>query len=188
MKKSMTVVTILIIVGVAIISTGILLKEFLICIVGGIAIAISPIFVEIKKKTSKKSMIDYIEKDERPILSSRKETEDVEEEERWKKLKQFFEKIIIMVIVAAGALGLVIIMLQDYFLNPTYISIESAITEGCTTLHRTGCKVDPSEIIINYDVNGDEIVGGVNDTLSNLLAAYNCTGNCIKKRCACSGY
>ena len=178
---------ILIITGISIAITGILVQEFLICIVGGLLIALSPIFLEIKKKTSGKSIIDYIEKPDRPILSTRKDAGEFEEEERWKKLKQFFEKIIIMVIVAAGALGLVVVMMQNYFLKPTYISTETAITEGCSILHRTGCKANPSDIIINYDVNGDDVIGGVNDTLSNLLEIYNCTGSCIKTRCACTG-
>jgi len=188
MKKSMIIVIILIAVGLAIIISGILLGEFLVCIIGGIVIALSPLALEVKKRKDRKSLMEYMEKDERPILSTRKEVGEIEEEERWKKLKQFFEKITIMVIVAAGALGLVVIMLQNYFLNPTYMSIETAITEGCSILHRSGCKADPSEIIIDYDVNGDDIIGGVNDTLSNLLGIYNCTGSCIKRRCACTGY
>lgn len=186
MKKSMAIVIILVVAGLAVIITGILLEDFLICIIGGVPITLSPLALEIKKRRDRKSLLDYMEKDESPILSTRKKTEDIEEEERWKKMKQFFEKIIIMLIVAAAALGLVIIMIQDYFLKPTYISIETAISEGCSILHRSGCKTDPSEITVQYDVNGDEVIGGTGDNLATLLETYNCTGSCIRTRCACT--
>jgi hypothetical protein len=79
--------------------------------------------------------------------------------------------------------------LIKYLFSPTSISLENAISNGCIILDpRSGCNKNPDNIIVSYDVNSNGVVGDANDTLSNLLVKYNCTGDCIKKRCSCPGY
>jgi hypothetical protein len=185
MKKGTIAIIVIIVLGFAIFLIGILINELIWNIIGGLVVILPPIVLKIKRKRDRKSLIHYIENENRPILSTKKTHKEFEEKEFWKKARQFIEKIIIMSLVAAAAAGLVIIMMQRFVLKPTYLSVETAISEGCAMLNRGGCKMDPSEITVNYDVNGDEITGGVNDTLSGLLELYNCTGDCIKMRCSC---
>ena len=185
MKKDAVVVLITIVIGSVIFAMGILLNDLIWNIIGGLLIVLSPILMNIKRKGDRKSLLDLIEKEDRPILSTRKTRQEFDEEEFWKKTKQYLEKIFILLIIAGLALGLVVIMLQRFILQPSYLSSEAAVNDGCALFNRGGCKGDPSEIIVNFDVNGDQVTGGTNDTLSNLLELYNCTGDCIKRRCGC---
>jgi len=185
MKKDTVAVIAIIVLGFAIFLMGLIINEMVWNIIGGLVIILPPIVLKIKRKRDRKSLIHYIENENRPILSTKKTHQDFEEKEYWKKARQFIEKIIIMSLVAAAAAGLVILMMQRFIFKPTYLSSETAISEGCAILNRGGCKMDPSEITVNYDVNGDEVTGGDNDTLSGLLGLYNCTGDCIKMRCSC---
>jgi multisubunit Na+/H+ antiporter MnhB subunit len=91
-----------------------------------------------------------------------------------------------------GALIIVIIswnFLSNSLFSTTPISVESIINKACAKMDpKTGCKNDPTTIIVPYDANNDGVQGGVNDTLTNLLKKYDCEGDCIKKRCSCPGY
>jgi hypothetical protein len=187
MKKDTIAVIVVIALGIVIFLIGLILNEIIWCIIGGVVAVLPPVALKIERKRERKSLLHLIENENRPILSTKKTQKDFEEKERWKKIRHFIEKIIIMALVAAAAAGLVIIMVQRFISKPTYISVETAIVEGCAIMNRVNCKTDPSLIIVKYDVNDDGITGGENDTLKSLLEMYNCTGNCIKIRCSCIG-
>ena len=76
---------------------------------------------------------------------------------------------------------------SNYLSPSSPLSIENIINSGCMELG-SGCNKDPSEIIVDYDVDGDGIKGGANDTFANLLGKQNCKDDCIKRRCGCAGY
>ena len=187
MSKYIGIVIIIITLGFALFSIGIIVNDLIWNIIGGLLIILPPIAMGIKKR-ERKSLIHYMENQSGPILSTKKTHGDFEENEKWKKLRGVLEKIIMFSIVAAAAMIIVIMMLQGFLSKPSYLTAETVISEGCAILNRGGCDMDPSEITVNYDVNGDEIKGGVNDTLFSLLESYNCTGDCIMRRCACSIY
>ena len=187
MKKDTAIIIVVIALGIAIFLIGLLMNEIVWCTTGGIVAVLPPVVLKIERKRERSSLIHLIENENRPILSTKKSQKDVEEKERWQKIKHFIERIIMMSIIAAAAAGFVLIMVQRFVSEPTYLSAETAISEGCAIMNRVNCKTDPSGITVNYDVNDDDIVGGENDTLSGLLELYNCTGDCIKTRCSCMG-
>jgi hypothetical protein len=188
MKRDTLITIIIIIAGFIIFTIGIVLGDLIWNVIGVMIIVLPPIILNIKKKKDRKSLIHYMEEEDESILSSKKTRVRFEIKEKLKKLRSFFEKAIIMIFIAGIALGLASILMTRYVFKPTHLTSETAIIEACSIYNRGGCKKDPSEIIINYDVNGDGIIGGVNDSLSNLLELYNCTDNCIKRRCGCVGY
>lgn len=188
MKKDTAITIIIILAGFVIFSIGIVSGDFVWSVIGGIIIILPPIILNIKRKREKKSFIHYVETEDKPILSSRKTREEFEIKEYWKRIRKFFEKTFIMIFIAGVALGLASIMMTKYVFEPSHVTLESALINGCAILNSGGCNKDPSEIIVNYDVNGDGIIGGIDDNLSNILERYNCTGVCIKRRCGCIGY
>jgi len=77
-------------------------------------------------------------------------------------------------------------LVTNLFSDKSLLNLQIAINEGCKELDpKTFCKKDPSKIIIPYDVNGDGIVGGVNDSLSAVFEKRGCVGECVKKSCGC---
>ena len=97
--------------------------------------------------------------------------------------------LILTLFVSLVAFALAWNFLIKYLYAPTPLSFESAVSAGCTILDpRSGCNKDPAKIIVPYDVNDNKITGDENDNLANLLAKYNCTDDCIRKRCSCPGY
>ena len=185
MKKDTIIVLVIIALGFSIFLLGITWGEIVWCIIGGLLVILPPVALEIERKRERKSLLRLMENENRPILSTRKNQKDIDEQERWKKIRLFIEKIMIMALVAAAAAGLVVIMVQRFVTQPSYISAETAIVEACSIYSRVNCKTDPSMISVKYDVNGDGIVSGDGDNLESLLELYNCTGNCIKMRCSC---
>ena len=189
MNRDIIITIIIVLAGFVIFTIGIVSGDLIWNIIGGIIIVLPPIILKLKDfKKKRKSLIHYIESEDEPILSSKKTRVSFEIKEKIKKLRKFFEKAIIMIFIAGIAIGLASILMTKYVFKPTYITSEAAVSNGCAILNMGGCKKDPSEIIVNYDVNGDGKIGGVDDNLSNLLEIYNCTGNCIKRRCGCPGY
>jgi len=188
MNKDTTITIIIILVGFIIFTIGIVLGDLSWNVIGGLIIFLPPIILEIKKKRDRKSLIHYMEREDESILSSSKPRIRFEIKETLKKIRRFLEKAIIMVFIAGITLGLATILMTKYVFQPTHITSETAIIDGCSKLNRGRCENDPSNIIVNYDVNGNGITGEVEDNLLNLLKMYNCTGDCIKKRCGCIGY
>lgn len=168
--------------GFALFTLGILAGDLTLCAMGGaIAIFVPLIFKLRQEQSKKKSMLYYVENKNESIFPLKK-TIIRRDESKIKGLMVLFVGLI--------ALGFTSILMKNYIFEPNYFTLQKVVNEGCTQLNmQGGCKTDPSQILVQLDVNKDGTTGGVNDTLANLFEKYyNCTGSCLKKRCGCSGY
>ena len=101
--------------------------------------------------------------------------------------KKHILSVFFYLIIAIAVFFIVWFLVTNYLYTPSPLSTENIINAGCRELNEgTGkCEKDPSTIIVNYDVNGDEVTGGEGDTLVALLKKQNCADECIRKRCGC---
>lgn len=102
------------------------------------------------------------------------------------KVRKSFIGYFIAIVFAILVFSLIYVFLKNYLYTPSSLSLENVINEGCRKLN-TGnglCESNPNNITVDYDVNKDGIVGGVNDTLSNILGT-SCDSLCVKRRCGC---
>ncbi|NIO44873.1 MAG: hypothetical protein GTN36_04970 [Candidatus Aenigmarchaeota archaeon] len=95
--------------------------------------------------------------------------------------------VFISIVCAVMVFVFISFLLNNYLYAPSSLSIENVINAGCRELNKgTGeCEADPSTIIVDHDVDGDGKKGGDGDTLAALLEKQNCTGECLRNRCAC---
>jgi len=148
-------------------------------IISVVMITLPSLFWYFRGRKTEKSVLIFPEEKYESILSSYKPLVK----------KKNIIRIIITIFIASIVLGFSWMWLKNSFSSPSPLSLGGVINSACIELDpRTGCRNDPSKIIVNYDVNRDGKRDGVNDTLSELLAKYNCTGDCIKRRCGCPGY
>jgi hypothetical protein len=170
----------LIVLGFIIFIIGIILGDVRLNAVGFIIIILTVFYVFLKEKeVKKKSILYYIENKDESVLPLSKSNI---------KKKEIKISLFLTLFISIVAFALAWNMLSNYLFAPSPLSIENIINKGCTELVRGTCDKDPSTIVVPYDVNKDGIVGGINDTLSNLLKMSNCTDACIKRRCGCIGY
>ena len=167
-------------VGLIICIIGIILSNLILIVIGPVIAILLFIFPYIKISKEKKKKLFIPEDEYETILSVKSK--------RWKrrsKILGYFMAIIFGLIV----FSIIWFFVGRYLSKPSSIplSMENIINDGCRKLNPgTGhCEKDPSTIIVDYDVNEDGIIGGVDDTLSNLLEKQDCTGDCIKQRCGC---
>jgi hypothetical protein len=166
----------IIIASIAAFVTGIMFNSILLIVPGGVVSIIVFLYFLLKLRKEKESF-DIPEDKYETVLSPIK--------------KPFKIRKSILGYVTVIALGIVVLgisytSMEKYLFKPSSLSIENMINDGCKKLNMDYgvCERDPSNITVNYDVNNDGIVGGVNDTLSNLLGP-SCDTPCIKRRCGC---
>jgi len=149
-------------------------------VISVIMIILPPLYLYLKGKGKEKPVLIYPESKYEPILSSSRPI---------KEKKKNLITLIMTIFISVVVLGFSWMWLKNSLSTPSPLSLGGVINSACIELDpRSGCKKDPSIITVLYDVDEDGIIGGVNDTLSNLLEKYGCTGDCIKRRCGCPGY
>ena len=168
--------------GFVIFTLGILSGDLTLCATGGLIVILIPTILKLKQYQAKKSsVLDYVENKDESILPLRRTILSRENNK---------VKALMMIFIALISLGFTSILMKNYIFEPSYFTLQNAVNDGCKVLNIQGvCKADPSQILVQLDVNKDGAVGGVNDTLANLFEKYyNCTGSCVKTRCGCQGY
>ena len=102
------------------------------------------------------------------------------------KINKSLLSYVLLIVLGLAILIIIYISMKTYLYTPSSLSLENVINEGCRRFNTDNglCQSDPDKIIINYDVNKDGTVGGVNDTLSKVLG-QDCDVTCVKKRCGC---
>jgi len=181
MNKDIIITVILIIIitaGLIVFTIGVISGDSILSVMGGVMVILPPLILKLRGfKRKRKSVIYYMEDRDKTILPLKRTSV---------KKKEFNLRPLILIFIAVIAVGLTMILMRRYVFKPTYITFGAAVNDGCAILNMGGCKKNPSEIIVNYDVNKDGIIGGIGDNLSDLLEGYgNCTGNCIRIRCGC---
>ncbi len=174
MKKNILIAIWLLIIGLITFILGINSSEMLLEIIGAILIILSTFFIYVElTKEKEETVIIFPEEGYKPILSTKRKAK--------KKIRILFFMSLLVGTIIVIILGNLI---NTYGFSHPYLSLQDAVNRGCVELSKRGCK-DPSSIIVLYDVNNDGIIGGKEDTLTNLLAKYNCTGDCVLLRCGC---
>jgi len=148
-------------------------------IIGIIMIILPSLYWYFKGEKKEKAVLIFPERKYESILSSSKSLSK----------KKNIIRVFMTIFIAGIIMGFLWMWLKNSFSSPSPLSLGGIINSACIELDpRTGCKKNPSQIKVDYDVNGDGVKDGVNDTLSNLLEKYDCSGDCIKRRCGCPGY
>ncbi len=178
MEKVIAVVTISI--GLIILIAGVILNNITLIFAGPIISVLLFIFSYIKISKEKRDRMFIPRNEYETILSSRTKKDK-------KRIQKRFISLFMSITIVLIVFWIIWFFLSSYLYAPSPLATENIINDGCRELNPgTGkCEKDPSEIIVNFDVNEDGIVGGVNDTLSNLLKKDDCTGTCIRERCGC---
>jgi hypothetical protein len=147
--------------------------------VGGIFIIFAAIIFKIGQYEEKRSsLLQRMENKDHALLPLFKATV------KKREVASTILSITVLVIIIA----FLIVMLNSYFFKMSNIDLDKAIKDGCAKLNMGDtCITEPAKIIVPYDVNGDGRAGGDGDTFSSLMAAQNCTGSCVMKRCGCPG-
>ncbi len=178
MDKNKIFIIIAILIGVITDIAGVILNDILLIILGPLLAILFFMLPFLVIGGVKKQKLFIPEEDKyETILTLKKK-----HHKKKKNLISMFMGLVLAIIVFY-----ILWFFISYLYRPSSLAMENVINAGCRELNEgTGrCIKDPATIIVKYDVNGDEIVGGVNDTLAALLGQNNCTGNCIKARCNC---
>jgi len=172
----------LVLVGLVTFAIGMLINNLTVNIAGFLIVTVTLFYKLIKDMVRKeKSAFEYMENKDKSILPLPKAT--------LKRRGVRISHIIAFVISVTVFMLAWNLMTEKTIFNPSSpLYLESVINKGCVEFRPNGCNSDPSKVTVEYDVNRDGIIGGVNDSLSGLLANYNCTGDCLKRRCSCPGY
>jgi len=167
----------IIIVSMAAFVAGIFFNNILLIVLGGVISMMVFLYFYLKLR-KEKERFDLPQEKYETVLSMKSKKSF--------KIRKSFLTYILVIVLGIAVLIIIYISMKTYLYTPSSLSLENVINEGCRKLN-TGnglCEKDPNNITINYDVNKDGIVGGVNDTLSNILGP-NCDAMCVKRRCGC---
>jgi cell division protein FtsL len=166
-----------IIASMVVFVSGILFNEIWFIVLGGVVSIIVFLYFYLKLR-KERERFDIPEDKYETVLSMRSKKSF--------KVRKSLIGYILVIVLGIAILIIIYISMKTYLYTPSSLSIENMINEGCRKLN-TGnglCESDPNNITVNYDVNKDGIIGGVNDTLSNILVP-NCDAMCVKRRCGC---
>lgn len=167
----------IIIVSMAVFVAGILFNNILLIILGGMISIMVFLYLYLGLRKEKEKFELPQEKYETVLTMKSKKSF---------KVRKSLLVYILVIVLGIAVLIIMYISMKTYLYTPSSLSIENVINEGCRKLNigNGNCDGNPNTITVNYDVNKDGTVGGVNDTLSNVLGP-NCDILCIKKRCGC---
>lgn len=181
MNKDIIIVLSIIILGFIVTAIGFAFSILILNLVGIVIIVLPFLFLKLKDfGTRRKSLLEEMENKDKTVLPLPKT--NIKLRLQNKKIISAIMSMFVTVIIIA----FVYIMLKNYFFELSDIDLEKAVNDGCSKLKMGGnCIIEPSRIVIPYDVNKDGVKGGVGDDLENLLEKYNCTDVCIRKRCGC---
>ncbi len=167
----------IIIVSMAVFVAGILFNNILLIILGGMISIMVFLYLYLGLRKEKEKFELPQEKYETVLTMKSKKSF---------KVRKSLLVYILVIVLGIAVLIIMYISMKTYLYTPSSLSIENVINAGCRKLN-TGnglCESDPNSITVDYDVNKDGKVGGVNDTLSNILGP-NCDIMCVKRRCGC---
>lgn len=167
----------IIIVSMAAFVAGIFFNNILLIVLGGVVSMMVFLYFYLKLR-KEKERFDLPQEKYETVLSMKTKKSF--------KISKGLLTYVLVIVLGIAILIIIYISMKTYLYTPSSLSLENIINEGCRKLN-TGsglCDGDPDKITLNYDVNKDGIVGGVNDTLTNILGS-NCDVLCVKKRCGC---
>jgi L-lactate permease len=167
----------IIIVSMAAFVVGIFFNNILLIVLGGVVSMMVFLYFYLKLRKEKEKF-DLPQEKYETVLSMKSKKSF--------KITKGLLTYILVIVLGIAILIIIYISMKTYLYTPSSLSLENVINEGCRKLN-TGnglCDGDPNNITVNYDFNKDGKVGGVNDTLSNILGT-GCDNLCVKKRCGC---
>ena len=180
MNKYVIISLSIVVLGFIILTVGLVFSNIILNALGCVMIILPILILKIKDYgTKRKSILEYMENKDKSILPLPKTK--IRKKEIISSIMSLFITIIVIAFIS--------IALKNYFFKLSDIDIKKAESDGCAKLSMGGtCITEPSKIYVPYDVNKDGIVGGIGDSLEDLLRTYyNCTGSCVRKRCGCPG-